>query len=117
MTNVSDNVKFTSSQTTDKDEENFENPIDISDIINVCKEYSRLGWQIQHQIECITETGIEEAIKSGTVKITSLPLIKHFLQSVSENPLFGDASYQANECIALIENYELTHPRLQVVTN
>lgn len=109
-TNVSDNVNI-SSYVTD-DEEEFENPIDIQDIITICKEYSKLGWQIQNQIEHITEMGIEESIKTGVVKVVSLPLIKYFLKTVSSNPLLGDASNQAEECVALIENYELTHPEL-----
>lgn len=111
MTNVLDNVKFASPQTTDQEDE-FETPIDISDIITVCKEYSRLGWQIQNQIERITESGIEESLKSGTVKVASLPIIKHFLMTVSENPLFGDAVAQAEETIALIEIFEMNHPEL-----
>jgi len=112
MTNVLNNVELVSSQTSDQDEDNFENPIDISDIITVCKEYSKLGWQIQNQIEYITESGIEEAIQSGVVKTTSLPVIKHFLSVVSKNPLFGDASSQAEEVVALIEVYEMQHPEL-----
>lgn len=113
MSNLLDNVKI---DIADSDE-TFENPIDLSDILTVCKEYSKLGWQIQNQIETITELGIEEAIKGGLVKVSSLPLIKHFLQSVCENPLFGDASFQANECIALIENYELKHPLPKKASN
>ncbi len=112
MTNVLDNVKFNSSQTADQDNDQFEAPIDISDILSVCKVYSKLGWQIQNQIEYITEIGIEEAIKSETVKVESLPIIKYFLQTVSENPLFGDASFQANECISLIDGFEMCHPDL-----
>ena len=92
--------------------ETFDIPIDISDIINICKEYSKLGWQIQKQIEEITELGIEEAINSGTVKITAIPHIKDFLTSVSDNAYFGDAADQAKECIALIESFELKNPLL-----
>ena len=30
----------------DKDDE-YSIPLDISDIINICREYNKLGWQIQ----------------------------------------------------------------------
>lgn len=116
MKNVLDNVKFTSAKKA-VDDDNFEIPMNISDILEVCKEYSRLGWQIQNQIEYISEMGIEESLKNGKVKIASLPLIKNFLKAVSQNPLFGDATEQADECVALIENYELTHPELKAMVN
>ena len=34
-------------------EEEFSIPLDVSDILNICKEYNKLGWQIQGQIENI----------------------------------------------------------------
>lgn len=108
--NILDNINA-SSYVADENEK-FEIPIDLSDILNICKEFSRLGWQIQNQIEYITEMGIEESIKSGKVNVTSLPVIKYFLSRVNENPLFGDASEQASECIALIENFEMRYPNL-----
>lgn len=112
MTNVLDNVRFTSSQTTESNEDEFQTPIDISDILSVCKEYSRLGWQIQNQVEYIAENGVDDALKTGTVKVNSLPLVKNFLKVVRDNPLFGDAADQADECVALIEIYEMNHPEL-----
>ncbi len=117
MKNVLDNVKFTTAKAAVDDDDKFEIPMNISDILEVCKEYSRLGWQIQNQIEYISDMGIEESLKSGKVKIASLPLIKNFLKAVSKNPPFGDATEQADECVALIENYELTHPELKVLVN
>jgi hypothetical protein len=51
----------------DKEEE-FSIPLDISDIINICREYNKLGWQIQNQVENILEVGVEESIKSGIVR-------------------------------------------------
>lgn len=104
--------KIKLSQTTSDQDDNIDIPIDISDIINICKEYSKLGWQIQKQVEEITEMGIEEAIATGKVKISSLPYIKDFLCSVSDNMYFGDAADQAKECIALIEYFEANNPDL-----
>ena len=89
----------------DKDEE-FSIPIDISDIISICKDFNSLGWQIQQQVENILEVGVEESIKSGAVKQESLPHIKFFLHKICENAYFGDAVSQAQDCIHLIQDYE-----------
>jgi hypothetical protein len=92
----------------DQDDE-YNIPIDISDIISICREYNNLGWQIQQQVENILEIGIEEAVKCGYVKKESLPKIKKFLRRVCENPYFGDATDQASNCIKLIQQYEEKH--------
>lgn len=96
------------STSEDKDEE-FSIPLDISDIISICKDFNSLGWQIQQQVENILEVGVEESIKSGFVKKESLPRIKHFLRRICDNAYFGDAVSQAQDCIELIHNYEETH--------
>ena len=108
--NVLNKIKLDKPITNETDD--IDIPIDISDIINICKEYSKLGWHIQNQVECITDLGIEEAISSGKVKVTALPHIKDFLYSVSNNMYFGDAAEQAQDCIALIENFENKNPDL-----
>lgn len=110
--NALSTIELSHIETNTDDNETFDIPIDISDIINICKEYSKLGWQIQNQIEEITEQGIEEAILNGTVKVSALPHIKDFLTSVSDNAYFGDAADQAKECISLIESFELKNPLL-----
>lgn len=103
-TNELDTLALINTATSnDKDEYNI--PIDISDIISICREYNKLGWQIQQQVENILEIGVEDSIKSGYVKRESLPLIKDFLRVVSENPYFGDAMAQAQECMFLIDMY------------
>lgn len=94
------------------EDETFSNPIDISDILNVCKEFSKLGWQVQSQIECIMELGIDEAIKTGMVSIAALPHIKEFLKGICQNVYFGDAADQAYECINLIDYFEEQNPNL-----
>lgn len=91
-------------------EEEFEIPIDLSDILTVCKEYNKLGWKIQNQVENLLELGIDEAVKKGIVKVESLPHIKDFLNSICDNAYFGDAADQANECIALIDHFEMRSP-------
>lgn len=109
MTNTINDVKIFSKKI---DDEEFDIPIDLTDIITVCKEYSNLGYKIQNQIEHIVEIGVEEALSNGFISIAALPLIKHFLKIINNNPLFGDASIQANEAIYLIENFEMKNPNL-----
>lgn len=88
------------------DEDEFTIPLDIQDIISICKEYNQLGWKIQNQIQDILEMGIEECIKTNKVNKESLPHIKNFLQQIAKNPYFGDSIFQAEECIYLINEYE-----------
>lgn len=87
-------------------DEEFSIPLDISDILNICREYNKLGWQIQTQVENILEVGVEESIKNGTVRKESLPHIKAFLRCITDNPYFGDAGSQALDCLKLIQIYE-----------
>lgn len=113
MTNVLSDARISTLPSTKTEEdEKFDIPIDIADIINICKEYSMLGWQIQNQIEQITKSGIDKSIKNGTVKVGSLVAIKDFLYKICENAWFGDAANQANDCISLIEDFELRNPDL-----
>lgn len=94
------------SQVTSNDQDDeYSIPLDISDIINICREFNKLGWQVQNQVENILEVGVEESIRSGNVKRESLPHIKSFLESISKNAYFGDAIVQAKECIFLIDSY------------
>ena len=83
----------------------YDIPLDISDILSICKEFNKLGWQIQTQMESILELGVEEAINTNFVKRESLSHIKYFLDCISKNPYFGDAGDQAKDCIELINNY------------
>lgn len=87
-------------------DDEFSIPLDISDIISICKDFNSLGWQIQNRIENILKIGVEEAIKEGVVRQEALPHIKHFLQKICTNPYFGDAVSQAQGCLKLIHQYE-----------
>ena len=100
-------INTTSDKTTSlqKDDE-FSIPLDISDILNICRAYNQLGWSIQTQVENILEIGVEEAIKVGSVKKESFPHIKAFLRCITDNPYFGDAGSQALDCLGLIKEYE-----------
>lgn len=92
--------------TTDDTDEEYSIPLDISDILQICREYNKLGWQIQNQVDSILEVGVEESIKSGMVRKESLPLIENFLHSICQNAYFGDAVSQAQDCIELIREYK-----------
>lgn len=89
-------------------EDEYNIPLDISDLIHICKEYSLLGQQIQHQVEIILELGVEQAVKAKLVNANALPHIKNFLQQITQNAYFGDATEQAQECISLLEKYQKT---------
>jgi hypothetical protein len=91
---------------TKEKEDEYSIPMDISDIINICRVYNNLGWQIQQQVENILEVGVEESIKSGFVKKDALPHVKMFLQAIISNPYFGDAVSQAHDCLRLIKEHE-----------
>ena len=86
-------------------DDEYDIPLDISDLISVCREYNKLGWQIQNQVESILDMGVQQAIETGLVKRESLPHIKSFLKSIISNPYFGDAVDQASECLFLIDLY------------
>jgi hypothetical protein len=93
------------SQNLINENEEYDIPLDISDIINICREFNKLGWNIQSQIESMLELGVAESINNGIVNKQSLPHIKNFLNAICRNPYFGDAILQAEECINLINLY------------
>lgn len=95
----------------------FSIPLDITDIISICKEFNQLGWQIQTQVEHILEVGVKESINSGLVKQQSLPLIKNFLQAICRNVYFGEAILQAQDCIELINNYQKDNYKIINLSN
>src|SRR5271157_6352337 len=93
--NEFESLSLVETSTSDNKDEEFSIPIDISDIISICKDFNSLGWQVQNQIENILEIGVEESIKSGNVKPESLPRIRYFLHRICNNAYFGDAVSQA----------------------
>jgi hypothetical protein len=101
-----DSLTLIDNTTTNDQDDEFSIPIDISDIISICKDFNSLGWQIQNQVENILEVGVEESIKSGFVKQESLPHVKYFLHKICKNAYFGDAVSQAQDCIKLIQQFE-----------
>jgi hypothetical protein len=96
------------------DTDAFSIPLHISDLLTLCKSYHQLGHSIQRQVETIVEIGIEEAINIGAVNPVALPHIKHFLHSIADQQIFGDAASIALDCVCLIELYEDKHPPLSI---
>jgi hypothetical protein len=88
-------------------DESFSIPLNLSDIVHVCREYNNLGWNLQTQIESILEFGIEDSIKNGLIKKESLPKIEKFLQHIRDIDYFGEASDQASKCIFYIQHFNL----------
>ena len=107
--NEFENLTLVETTTSETKDEEFSIPLDISDIISICKDFNSLGWQVQNQVENILDVGVEESIKSGFVKQESLPHIKYFLYKICKNAYFGDAVRQAHDCIKLISQYEERH--------
>ena len=101
----------------DKEDEFSNIPLCINDIISICMEYNKLGYNIQHQINNIVELGVDESIKSEVVKVEALPYIKDFLYSITRNPYFGEAIDQAKECIFLIKEYESVNKKNNLLLN
>jgi len=85
-------------------------PLSMTDLLSLCREYSKLGWQMQQQVEMIVELGIQEAIATGAVSVSALPLVKEFLAQIIRNAYFGDAVDQAEECIRMVDDYQSAHP-------
>lgn len=93
------------SNTSNEQDDEYNIPLDISDIISICKEFNGLGWQIQNQVENILEVGVDESIATGKVNQASLPHIKKFLKAICGNPYFGDSKYQSLNIIWEIDDY------------
>lgn len=81
----------------------FSIPLDINDIISICRQYAMLGWEMQGQIESLLEIGVAASIQNGSIKSNSLPFIKDFLQHITKNAYFGEATLQAEECLYLLD--------------
>lgn len=98
-----------------RDEIDFDStPIDISEIISICKEYSSLGFEIQSQIDYILENGFKEAVKFNKVNLSSIIHIKDFLQKIANLEYLGDAAVQANDSIKEIDKIINTLKRVNV---
>jgi hypothetical protein len=92
-------------------------PIDISDIISICKEFSSLGTSLQGQIEYILENGVSQSINDGVVARKSLPFIKNFLMAIIANPYFGEARDQAKSIIELVKEFEEKNKKKDYLIN
>jgi len=108
MTNVSNKLN---GSIENVEETKLDLPTHIGDIIDICEQYSMLGWSVRHQIKHLLEVGIDEAIQDGTVNVEALPHIRDFLESITEK-MFGDVIDQCYTAMMMIDDYELKHPYL-----
>ena len=93
-----------------QNEEMFDIPLNLSDILSICKEYSKLGYNMQHQIDSILDIGIEESILYNIVSKESLVHIKNFLEQIIDNVYFGAAIDEAAATLMVIEDFESKNP-------
>lgn len=100
----SDDLKIIDSSDDETDE--FSIPLDISDLLFICQEYNKLGWNSQYQMTYIIENGVSSAIKNGIITKESISSIRSFLKAIAKNAYFGDAATQAEECLLALEAYE-----------
>ena len=70
-------------------------PLDISDITCICKKFSSLSNKSKQTLELLLEDGVQ-AINNGKISYAEVFELKDFLITIKENPLFGEASEQAD---------------------
>ena len=84
-------------------EDEFSSPIDMSDVLEICLEYSKAGPKIQNQINMIWEEGLDYSL--DLIEKENIPFIINFFNKISNNPLFGDASSQAKDVVEKLNLY------------
>lgn len=92
--------------------EQYDIPIDVSDLLTLCKRFSQLGWKIQSQVEYVVENGLEEALESGVITADSLPHIRSFLKLICENVYFGDAADQCLDVLTKLDDFAAFYPHI-----
>ena len=80
-------------------------PLDINDLLHICKEYNSLGSKIQNNIDQILELGFDKVFETNSIDIGSIPFILNFFDEIVKNPYFGDACSQAQNSIYLINAF------------
>lgn len=108
--NIIKDLKLELLETTN--EEEYSIPLDITDILFICQEYSRLGLNIQNQLEQILDCGVNSSIEKGIIKEESIPHIKDFLTKITQNAYFGDAISQAREYLYLLGTQQVANKNL-----
>jgi hypothetical protein len=64
--------------------------MDLTTILDICKEYNRLGWAVQEQLEKVIDDSdnIKEMVEDGKLNPNALKYIKTFLENIAD--LTGD---------------------------
>ncbi len=103
---IAKKIELVETISTIENDEEYSIPLDISEIIDLCKEYSKLGNNIQMYMDIIFEFGVEQAIKSGKINKQYIPYIKNFLKVIADNQYLGDAANQSKDVLKLIDIYD-----------
>jgi len=82
-----------------KKDDEFDIPLDISDFIDICKIYSKMG-DYQYFIDELAETKQVES-----VPVSVLPMMISFFEKLSQNPYFGDAATVSREFSNKLKKY------------
>jgi hypothetical protein len=90
--------------------DHFDVPLDLTDVLTVCREFSRLGYNIQAQIELLIDHGVENAINQQLIKRSSLPYIRSFLRTIVDAQYFGEAGSKADDLITEIDFFIHRNP-------
>jgi hypothetical protein len=76
--------------------------MDLANAIEISKEYSKLGWAIQEQLERVIDIScsedLEELIDTGLLNPNALIYIDEFLEKISE---FVDSDLERIELIRM----------------
>jgi hypothetical protein len=83
-------------------DDEFSIPLDISDLLNICKEFNELNAATKLQLENIIDNGIENSLKQGLITYDGLPKIINFFSKIKENAYFGDAASQAEDFLSVM---------------
>lgn len=85
-------------------DDEFSIPLDISDLLNICKEFNELNAATKLQLENIIDNGIESSLQQGFITYDGLPKIIKFFSKIKENAYFGDAATQADELLNVMKS-------------
>jgi hypothetical protein len=83
-------------------ENEFSIPLNLFEIIDICKEYNNLNTYLQKQISNIMSEGISHCIENKLVDQKSFPELISFFEKIINNQYFGEARDQAIECVQVM---------------
>jgi hypothetical protein len=85
-----------------KNDDEFDIPLNITDFLDVCKAYAKLG-TYQVYIDQLAEDNETQ------IPINIIPNLITFFESISYNPYFGDAKFLAIETTTKLKTIMKNH--------